>query len=276
MEHLSAKVIPIPYRISLLSVIIPYYGYVNECAELFLQLDKKSRSVWEANLKPILDVILNYKQCTLVKDIQKSFTLKVGQKLLAAETYWHPYYLYFSLKVYLQTCGDFKAMMWFMDEMKLRLKHQFYKIHIKFAPRDIQICNEFLRKYLQHGFNPEAVLIDDSCQPCLLQKLRGEERQCYFGREQGWIRQMYHSSYFGDIELCWNPKSKKESDSLDVDKIVEVLEKEGKSIRFNYPSLRIIEEQAKSEVNFKHTNNKCRTIKISKDRCSNPLLSLNP
>ncbi|CAI2359853.1 unnamed protein product [Moneuplotes crassus] len=153
---LEKKPIGITHKLSLMSLIVPYFGYVNECAELMLQLDSKTRAVWLGNLKAILEVIMDYRQCTLVKEIHKTFTQTISKKLQQGKNY-----LYFALKVKLGSEESFKAMIKLMDQMEeVMLKYQFEEVLITMEECAQQIGHCFLQKYVEKGFDKKAIVLN--------------------------------------------------------------------------------------------------------------------
>ncbi|CAI2384648.1 unnamed protein product [Moneuplotes crassus] len=256
MEPLRAKVIPIPHNLNLLSVIIPYYGFVNECAELFLQLDRKSRTVWNSNLKAILDVIMNYKQCTLVKDIQRSFSKGLAEKLLIANNH-----LYFSLKVDLLTPSDFQGINLFMDEMILHPRHQFHKINIQLKPNTIKKCNDFIEKYSLKGFDLEAISFEGRSLEALRNRLSLRRDQYPFKRFAGPVKIMYPKSCFEDPSSWLDASINKIPKTKNVGNIMKILYKDGKTICIDFRALNTILELAE-DIEFENCQEECRTLEL--------------
>ena len=81
-------------RISLMSYIMPYYGYANESAQLFRGLCQKSRREWDDNISGITDVIMAGDSQKLKIDFGNKFTWKSLKILLTNNNY-----NYFRVKV---------------------------------------------------------------------------------------------------------------------------------------------------------------------------------
>ncbi|CAI2359303.1 unnamed protein product [Moneuplotes crassus] len=165
METIVKKKITITHKLSLLSILVPYYGYISECAELLLQLDKKSREIWLGSLKPILGVIMDFKKSTLIKEIKGVFTKSNANRLLAFNNH-----LYFSLSLNLKSVQSFRAIMYFIDQMAIYHKDQFYDISIELNERSLNSCQRFMEAYLRKGFDCSHVYFDYETCAILLQK----------------------------------------------------------------------------------------------------------
>ncbi|CAI2358932.1 unnamed protein product [Moneuplotes crassus] len=137
---------------------MPYYGYIHECAELMLQLDKKSREIWLGNLQAIMVIIFDHSKATMVKKINDELSLTRLRMLKINSNY-----LYFRLCVRLGSETSFRTMISFIEMMgEVCLEDQFEIIFIAMEPRTIEICQVFLNKYLEKGLNKKALMFDYS------------------------------------------------------------------------------------------------------------------
>ncbi|CAI2380770.1 unnamed protein product [Moneuplotes crassus] len=253
METNTGSIIRIPHKISLLSVLIPYYGYVHECAELFLQLDKTSREVWIKNLEPILRVIMNYEECTLVKDLHQTLTMSHVNKLLTSK-------YYFSLKLNLGTIPSFKAAIALIDQMDICLKDQFELVTIKVTPRSLKLCNKFLEIYMKKGFDKKSIVFDyESCHS-LLQHYCIDHAK-YIDEPMLGLNLAHTVDSLKEINLCVDSNEPEDKYPPLVKNLRKVLENNYEQILVDAEALLEIERNLPSS-NLKFTHKLCKRLQV--------------
>jgi len=155
-------------KISLFSNIIPYYGYIHECAELFSQLSKECRDQWESNIGPILKVIMKHNQCKMIMKINK-VNRKLTNYLLKGSKQGkvQGIYNYFSIKVNIESSSAYGVMIKLLkeikkinDELGISVNDVFCKIFCKSTPVLYSSLLKFVKEYVDLGFNKEALDID--------------------------------------------------------------------------------------------------------------------
>ncbi|CAI2359945.1 unnamed protein product [Moneuplotes crassus] len=248
-----ATTISVTHSLPLMSIVAPYFGYVNECAELMMQLDKKSRELWLGNLKAILQVIMDYRQCTLVKEICKSFNKTVAKKLLPARNY-----CYFTMKVRLGSEESFKAMIMFMDQMgEITLKYQFEEVFIELENYTSEVCNKFLEKYIEKGFDKKAIIFD--YEPTIKVMKTSPSELRYIN-----LKSFNSKTY---LYLTKADRMKYLSNSQEIEKLcIHQLNFDTSLLDKNFNCLsispEILNDSLGKFLNYKFTNKSCKTIEF--------------
>jgi len=104
-------------RISYISLIMKYYGYIHEWAELFKQLCKDSKQEWDKNQRAIVEVIMKHQGSRMNLDVHDTSSHKVFEYLLTNNKF-----NYYSISLTLERGESFKIAMKFLDEVIRRNK----------------------------------------------------------------------------------------------------------------------------------------------------------
>ena len=94
MEPLQRSRKILATKISYISQIMIYFGYIHEWAELYRQLCRDSREEWNSKSNAIFKVIMKNKDSRFKMFIKKPFTMKNADFLLKSGVY-----NYFSLGI---------------------------------------------------------------------------------------------------------------------------------------------------------------------------------
>ena len=115
-------------KISYISNIMVYYGYVHECAELYLQLCKDSRSEFNKNSHTITNIIMKHKNSRWKMEFKSEFSSKQAKFLLANYTY-----SYFRLNLWLHNSTSYTNLVNFISNLKHYSTDLFNKVSIKYS-----------------------------------------------------------------------------------------------------------------------------------------------
>lgn len=142
--------------------VMRYTGYINECAQVYLRLCKKTNAFWRANVEVISCVILNDKNCKLCLKIINNFTNERADLLIKYKTY-----LLYNIDVSIVSLDGFKAMNKLMDVInkaaggyKNKYPLSFFKrVNLRIGQKSIDEYNKFIKSYSEMGFNTELVVM---------------------------------------------------------------------------------------------------------------------
>ena len=142
MESLKPKMGILVSRISYISNVMVYYGYLHECAGLFRQLCKESREQWDQNLEAITSIIMKYEQCKMVIDLGESFTYEAMEFLLNANNY-----LYFRIRCKLLYPSDFKYAIKFLNKIEAHSPKMFERLYMDIDIVGGSVCKSHYQIY---------------------------------------------------------------------------------------------------------------------------------
>ena len=100
-------------KISYISQIMVYFGYIHEWAELYRQLWRDSREEWNSKSGAIFKVIMKNKDSRFKMLIKKSFTNKNASFLLKNNVY-----NYFSIGVLADNLKSYQAVECFLENLE--------------------------------------------------------------------------------------------------------------------------------------------------------------
>ena len=100
-------------KISYISQIMVYFGYIHEWAELYRQLWRDSREEWNSKSGAIFKVIMKNKDSRFKMLIKKSFTNKNSNFLLKNNVY-----NYFSIGVLADNLKSYQAVECFLENLE--------------------------------------------------------------------------------------------------------------------------------------------------------------
>ena len=112
METLSISRKLLATKISYISHIMIYFGYIHECAELYRQLWKDSREEWNSNSNAIFKIIMKNKDSRLKMLFKHSFTKKNAKFLLN-----NGIYNYFSIGILIDDINSWTSVIYFIENL---------------------------------------------------------------------------------------------------------------------------------------------------------------
>ena len=130
-------------KLSYISHIIPYYGYIHESAELLGLLSKTTKKIWETNVKAITLVVMNNKQSRMILRFQSNFTMKNVKFLMENFRY-----LYFWLQIIWETRPSIKALESLIEKAIDAPSFLFNKVEVKVKDKWISLWNKVSQVYL--------------------------------------------------------------------------------------------------------------------------------
>jgi hypothetical protein len=158
MESHSKDLKILVTKISYISHLMKYYGYLHESAELFLQLNRASRMEWESNLKGIVQVIMSHPQSKMIMEIQGLFTPRIAEFILKTKAY-----LFYRLAVSIDKTGQINALIKLVDQIELIPADLFYNCLLSTNTSISMRCNAFVQLCQRKGigldnikFNPNS------------------------------------------------------------------------------------------------------------------------
>ncbi|CAI2360119.1 unnamed protein product [Moneuplotes crassus] len=104
-------------NINYISHIIKYYGYLQECANLFRRLCKKSQSEWDQNQKAIINVIMNTPEARMVINLGHEINPHVLEFLINGDKF-----NYYAIECSLAEKKTFKIFISFLEMVSERNK----------------------------------------------------------------------------------------------------------------------------------------------------------
>ena len=142
-------------KISYISQIMVYFGYIHEWAELYRQLWRDSREEWNSKSSAIFKVIMKNKDSRFKMLIKKPFTNKNANFLLKNSVY-----NYFSIGVLADNLKSYQAIEYFLENLeeyasflfgivninisKYKPLHLFYDFTIWFQDNFDEIINKWI------------------------------------------------------------------------------------------------------------------------------------
>ena len=154
MEPLSRPRKILATKISYISQIMVYFGYIHEWAELYRQLWKDSREEWNSKSGAIFKVIMKNKDSRFKMLIKKPFTKKNAEFLLK-----NTIYNYFSLGILIDQERSYKAAINFLECLEEYPTFLFYDVKLTIRKETYDYANRFTKLYLDKGFDMEALKI---------------------------------------------------------------------------------------------------------------------
>ena len=113
METLQRSRKILATKISYISQIMVYFGYIHEWAELYRQLWKDSREEWNSKSGAIFKVIMKNKDSRFKMLIKKPFSKKNAKFLLN-----NGIYNYFSIGVIAENYKSYEAIVFFLENLE--------------------------------------------------------------------------------------------------------------------------------------------------------------
>ena len=127
MERINPSRKILATKISYISNIMIYYGYVHECAELYRQLCKDSRSEWDKNSHIIVKVIMKHKNSRWNMEFKTDFSSKQAKFLNANNTY-----NYYRLGICLHNNISYTTLIKFISSLEHYSPDLFYSVSIQY------------------------------------------------------------------------------------------------------------------------------------------------
>ncbi|CAI2378338.1 unnamed protein product [Moneuplotes crassus] len=141
-------------KISYISHIVKYYGYIHECAKLFRSLCKASKQEWDKNQRAIVNIIMKNEESRAIMDFGGQINKLVLNHLLKGDEF-----IYYKISVILKTRYDFRHMAKFISrvharstELRILIPNLFKKIIIN-CSEDGENLLSFVKIYKELGFN---------------------------------------------------------------------------------------------------------------------------
>ena len=142
-------------KISYISQIMVYFGYIHEWAELYRQLWKDSREEWNSKSGAIFKVIMKNKGSRFRMLFKKSFNLDNAKFLLA-----NGIYNYFSIGVLIEGLKSFEALIFFIENLDEYASFLFYETIISIDLKSYDVANKVLKLYMEKGFDMSVISVN--------------------------------------------------------------------------------------------------------------------
>ena len=152
MEKIDSSRKILSTKMSYISNIMIYYGYVHEWAELYRQLWRDSRKEWDKNANIIVKVILKNKNFRCKMEFKKDFSNKQSKYLLQNNTY-----NYYWIGVSLWSFQSIKSFTSFIESIDQYSSDLFYSVSIWYIESNHDCINNLLVKYFEKNFKSEAI-----------------------------------------------------------------------------------------------------------------------
>jgi hypothetical protein len=163
MESHSKDLKVLVTKISYISHLMKYYGYLHESAELFLQLNRASRMEWESNLKGIVQVIMSHPQSKMIMEIQGPFTPRIAEFVLKTKAY-----LFYRLAVSIDKTGQINALIKLVDQIELIPADLFYNCLLSINTSNSMRCNAFVQLCQCKGIGLDNIKLNPNSSQTLL------------------------------------------------------------------------------------------------------------
>ncbi|CAI2360529.1 unnamed protein product [Moneuplotes crassus] len=154
MEIGYGQVAKLVTKINYVSHIIKYYGYAQECAELFKLLCKDSQKEWNDNQKAIVNVIMHNEECKMTMDLKEIRNEKVFEYLLKGDKF-----NYYSIMATVCRRSRYKSLTKFIEnaiqrntELGIENKNLFNSIFLDCSLYFFEM-KKFIEDYDQSGLN---------------------------------------------------------------------------------------------------------------------------
>lgn len=148
MESLESPKSYVLTKISNFSNIMVYYGYINEWAEFFRLLWKKSKKAWDENEDAIIKVIMDKSASRFRLSIKKPFNATHVKYLLA-----HRHYTFYTLNIQLAEAASYKAWIKFIESLPEGFTNVFNEISMISQKHVFPIIKKFMESYISHGYD---------------------------------------------------------------------------------------------------------------------------
>ena len=142
MEKLYEPKSTIITRFSYMCNILVYYGYVSECAELFRQLSKEWRQVWDDNIDVIHRVIMQNKNFRMKLSINCNISKRIIDYLLKNNNY-----TYYLLEIAVSDKKNIRFFTNFLSQLTVYPKCLFSNVDIKLGKESFDELNELIEVY---------------------------------------------------------------------------------------------------------------------------------
>ncbi|CAI2360880.1 unnamed protein product [Moneuplotes crassus] len=149
-------------NINYISHIIKYYGYLQECANLFRRLCKKSQSEWDQNQKAIINVIMKTPEARTVINIGHIVYPRVLDFLIKGDKF-----NYYAIECTLYNKPHYKNITKFLNVVYERNKELgisnpklFSKIKISYKKSPFWHLG-FVKRYFELGFDLSSIQMDE-------------------------------------------------------------------------------------------------------------------
>ena len=155
------KIIPsrefLATKISYISNIMVYYGYVHEWAELYWKLSKTSKNVWNQNENIIINVIMKHKNSKCKMKFKNEFWIKQAQILLKNKVY-----NYYKIEVCAYSLKSIKCFTKFITNLESHALDLFDKILISYLSANNACIQKLLEVYFDKNFDSKAIEFTNS------------------------------------------------------------------------------------------------------------------
>ncbi|CAI2359827.1 unnamed protein product [Moneuplotes crassus] len=176
------------------------------------------------------------------------------KRLLPAKSY-----LYFTLKVKLGSEESFKAMIQFMDLMgEVTLRYQFDQVHIKMEEFTKGICNLFLQKYIEKGFNKKAIVFNyDRLLYEMTTAFDIKMRYIHFDSSE--VKENFYSENFASKKFLAGCEEIEKCYVHSLNYPLELL-----NMNFNWISInpKVLSESSVELMEYKFRNENCKTLEF--------------
>ena len=152
MEKIESSRKILVTKISYISNIMVYYGFIHEWAELYRQLCKDSREEWDKNVNIIVKVIMKHKNSRCKMEFKNEFSNKQAKYLLKDNTY-----NYYRIGICLYNTQSLKSFTKFIKNLNQYSTDLFYSVSINYIAANHSYIQSMFEIYFMKKFEGEAI-----------------------------------------------------------------------------------------------------------------------
>ena len=183
-------------KISYMSNIMVYYGFMHEWAELFKQLWKKSRNEFDTKTSGIVNVIMKNSNFKCKLEFKSAFSKYILKFLLT-----HGTSKLYRLGIFIESNQSIESTLEFIKNNPWPTSDQFYSVIIRYHPEFHKQYQKFLDEYISQGYDLSAVSFSN---PNAIRK-----RICYIDKVISWTNssnmRLWDQGNVLSIWYCSNP-----------------------------------------------------------------------